>query len=87
MQSFRIIGHPESKKIIIEKKVEKLEFPMLHENWPTFSITVNKYFLPLQSNFFVKFKGLLHFISQNLEAIDRPVPVIKKKWSSYGVFA
>ena len=50
---------------------------MLRENWITFPITVNKYFLPRQSNFFVKLKTVSHFISPNLEAIDRPVPEIK----------
>ena len=50
---------------------------MLRENWPQFSITVSKYFLPLQSNFPVRLKTVLHIISQNLKAIDRPVPEIK----------
>ena len=50
---------------------------MLSENWTTFSITIKKYFLPLQSNFFVRLKAVLHFILQNLEAIDHPVTEIK----------
>ena len=84
--SFKNIDYPESKKIIIEIKLKKklnTEFPMLLENSTTFFITVNKYFLPLQSNFFVRFKADLtstlhpHFISQNLEAMAHPVPEIK----------
>ena len=50
---------------------------MLRENWTTFSITANKYFLPTQSNFIIRFKAISHFTSQNLEAIDQPVPEIK----------
>ena len=48
------------RKLSLKKKLKKrinTEFPMLRENWTTFSITVNKYFLPLQSKFFCKFKG------------------------------
>ena len=53
------------KKILkIElKKGLNTEFPMLREHLTTFFITVNKYFLPLQSNFFVTMKAVLHFIS------------------------
>ena len=50
---------------------------MLCENWPTSSITVNKYFLLLESTFFVSLKTVSHFIWQNLEAIDHPIPEIK----------
>ena len=51
---------------------------MIRENWTTFFITsVNKYYLPLQSNFLVKLKAISHCISQNLEVIDHPVPEIK----------
>ena len=69
-----------SKNLWLKKKLVKrlnIEFPMLFKNWTEFSITVNKYILPLQSNFFVRLKTDSHFISQNLEAIDRPVPEIK----------
>ena len=48
------------RKLSFKKKLKKrlnTEFSMLHENWTTFSITVNKYFLPLQSNFFCKIGG------------------------------
>ena len=68
------------RKLSLKKKLKKrlnTEFPTLPENWATFFITVNKFFLPLQSNLFVKLKAGQHFISQNLEAIDRPVPEIK----------
>ena len=67
-------------KLSLKKKLKKrlnTEFPMLRENWTTFSIIVNEYFLPLLSNFLLRFKAVSHFISQNLEAIDPPVPEIK----------
>ena len=73
-----IIENP--RKLPLRKKLKKrlnTELPMLHENLPTFSITVSKYFLPLQSNFFLRLKAVSHFISQNLKAIDGPVPEIK----------
>ena len=63
------------KKIL--KKRLNMGFSMLRENWPTFSITVNKYFIPIKSNFFSRLKAVSHFFLQNLEAIDRPVPEIK----------
>ena len=50
---------------------------MLRENWTIFSIVVNKYFLPRESNFYVRLKAVSHFISQNLEAINRPDPKVK----------
>ena len=50
---------------------------MRRENWITFFITVDKHFLPLQSNFFVRLKAVSYSISQNLEAIDHPVLEIK----------
>ena len=81
MQSLKIIDHPEFERIIIEKKLNnwlKTEFPILCENWTSFSITVNKYFLPLQSNSFIRLKVVLRLISQNLQDIDHPVPEIKK---------
>ena len=68
------------RKWSLKKKLKKrlnTEFPMLRENWTTFSITVNKYFLPLQSKLFVKLKAVSHFILQNWEAIDHPVSEIK----------
>ena len=80
---------------MIERKVEKFtkihwkytEFPMLCENWTTFSITENKYFLRLQSKFFVRLKAVSHSISQNLEAIDHAVPEIKNYNYRHGIFA
>ena len=48
------------RKLSLKKKLKKrlnTEFPMLRENWTTFSITINNYFLPLQSNFFCKIEG------------------------------
>ena len=53
------------------------EFSILRENWTTFFITVNKYFSPLLTKFFVRLTAALHFISQNSEAIDHLVPEIK----------
>ena len=50
---------------------------MLGGNRPTFPITVNEYFLPLQSNFLVKLKAISHFILQNLGAFDHPVAEMK----------
>ena len=50
---------------------------MLREKWTRFSITVNKYVLPLESNIFVRLKAISHFILQNLEAINRPVSEIE----------
>ena len=50
---------------------------MLRENRPTFSIEVNKYCLPLQSNFFLKSEVVLHFILQNLQAINHAIPEIE----------
>ena len=50
---------------------------MLRENWTAFSITVDKYFLPLQSNFCVRLEVVSHYISQNLEAVDHLVSEIK----------
>ena len=50
------------------KKLKKrliTEFPILRENWTTFSITVNKYSISLQSNFFLRLKAVSQFISQN----------------------
>ena len=67
-------------KLSLKKQLKKrlnTEFPMLCKNWTTISITVNKYFLPLQPNFYVRSKAVSHFVSQNLEAIDRPVLEIK----------
>ena len=46
---------------------------MLRENGIIFSISANKYFLPLQSNIFLKLKAVSHFTSRNWEAIDHPV--------------
>ena len=68
------------RKLSLKKKLKKrlsTEFPMLLEKWPTFSITVNKYFLPLRLKFNVRLKAVLRFISQNLEGIDHPVSEIK----------
>ena len=67
------------RKLSLKNKFKKrlnTEFPMLREKWPTFSITVNKFILPLQLNFVVRFKAASHFISRNLEAVDHPVPEI-----------
>ena len=69
-----------SRKLSLKKQLKNrlnTEFPMLRENWPTFFITVDKYFLSLQSNSFVRLKAVLHFISRILEAIDHPVSEIK----------
>ena len=69
-----------SRKLSLKEKLKKrlnTEFPMLRENKTKFSITVNKYFLPLQLSFFVRLKAVSHFIAQNLEAIDHPVLEIK----------
>ena len=65
-----------SLKIKLKERLNT-ELPMLLENWTTFSITVNKYFLPLQSNFVVRLKAVSYFDSQNLEGIDHPLPDIK----------
>ena len=73
-----IIQNP--RKLSLKNKLKKrlnTEFPMLRESWTTFSITVNKYFLPLQSKFTVRLKAVLYFISWNLQAIDYPVPEIE----------
>ena len=59
------------------KKRLKPAFPVLRENWTTFSITINKYFWPPQSSLFVRLKAVSQFISQNLGATDHPVPEIK----------
>ena len=50
---------------------------MLRENWPTFCITVNKYFLPLQPNLFVSLKAIQLYIPKNLEAVYHPVSEIR----------
>ena len=68
------------RKLLLKKKLKKrlnTEISMLRKNWSTLFITVSKDFLPLQSNSFVSLKAVQHFISQNLEAIDHPVPEIK----------
>ena len=57
------------KKLLLKKKLKKklnTEFSMLRENLPTFSITINKYSLPLQSKSVVRLKAVSHYISQNL---------------------
>ena len=67
------------RKLSLKKLLKKrlnTEFPILRENETTFSITVNKYFLPLESNSFLRLKATSDFISQNLGAIDHPVPEI-----------
>ena len=56
------------RKLPLQNKVKKrlnMGFPMLRENWTKFSITVNKYLSPIQSNFFVRLKTMSHFILQN----------------------
>ena len=64
MQSFKIIDYQEFGKIMIEEKIEReVKRGVLREKWTTFSITVNKYLLPLQSNFVVGLKVGFHFIS------------------------
>ena len=58
-----IIQNP--RKLSLKKKFKKrlnTEFPILCENWTIFSITVNRYFLPLQSNFHARLKAVLHFV-------------------------
>ena len=68
------------RKLSLKKKLKKwlnTEFSMLCENWLTFYITVNKYLLPLEWNFFVRLKSVLHNVSQHLEAIDHSIPEIK----------
>ena len=68
------------RKWWLKKKSKKrlnTEFPMLRKNWSTISITINKYSLPLQSNFAIRLKAVSHLISQTLEAIDHSVPEIK----------
>ena len=54
-----------------------MEFPMLREKWIALFVTVSKYFLPLESNFFVRFEAVSHYISKNLEAVDHLVSEIK----------
>ena len=83
-----IIQNP--RKPWMKKKLKNrlnMEFPMLRESWTTFSITVNQYSLPLQSNFFVRLKTVSHFISQNLEAIDHPIPEMKNYNDFHMVFS
>ena len=60
---------------------------MLREKWTTFFSIVNKYFLPLQSNFCVRFEAVSHFISQNFEAIDHPFTEIKNYNDRHMVFS
>ena len=79
-QLSKLLTVQNSRNLSLKKKFKKrlnTEFPMLRENWTTFSITVNKYFFLLQSNFSVRLKAVWHFISQILEEIDHPVPEIK----------
>ena len=70
-----------TKKLSLKNKFRKrlnTKFPdWLWENWPIFSIIINKYFLPRRSNFFVRLNAVSYFISQNLEVIDYLVPEIK----------
>ena len=87
VQSLKIIDRPESEKLIIEKKRLNTEFPMLRLNWSTFSMTVNKYFIPIASNFFLRLEAFSHFFSQHLYAIDHPVPVIKNYNDRYMAFS
>ena len=82
MQSYKIIDYPESEKIIIEKAVEKevkdgISFATRKLTYIFHHSKYHKSFLPLQSNFFIGLKAVSLFISQNLEAIDHTVPVMK----------
>ena len=77
------------RKLSLKKRVKKrlnTESPMLREIWTTFSITVNKCFLPLQWNFSVRLTAVSHFVSQNLQAIDHPVPEINNYHNCHMAF-
>ena len=89
MRSFKIIDHSESEKIIIDKKVEKeVKHGIPYATRKLYFIFHHskKYLLPPQSNCFVRLKSVSHFISQNLEAIDHPVPE-RKNYDCYMEFS
>ena len=85
----RLLTVQDARKLSLKNKLKQrlnMEFPMLCENWTTFNITIHKYFLTLQSKFYGRLKVVSHFMSQNLEAIDHPLPEINNYNDRHMVF-
>ena len=80
MRSFKVIDHPESEKIIIEKNVEKeVKHGILYAMRTPNNIFYHNEKIYLTSSirfFFVRLEAASHSISQNIETIDHPVPEI-----------